>query len=295
MTLFNHSDSLQLQAFHQLVSEQVKSALIEDIGSGDITAQLVPANQLVSASIIARQSAVICGIDWVNACFKQVDADIQISWLVNEGETVNANQVLCKLQGLARSLLTAERCALNFLQTLSATATETRKYVDAIVGTQAKILDTRKTIPNLRIAQKYAVKVGGGYNQRLALYDGILIKENHITAAGSITEVMCQALALNTGKNIQIEVENLTQLKEALSAGASNILLDNFSIKLLSEAVCINQLHSKKAVLEASGGITLSNVRKIALTGVDRISIGAITKNIEAIDLSMRIIERYSI
>jgi nicotinate-nucleotide pyrophosphorylase (carboxylating) len=210
---------------------------------------------------------------------------------VHEGDRVQPNQVLCKISGSARSLLSTERCALNFLQTLSATATETRKYVDAIAGTTAQILDTRKTIPHLRLAQKYAVTVGGGHNQRLALYDGILIKENHIAAAGSISNVMQKALLLNSGKSIQIEVESLEQLKQALAANANNILLDNFSNELLREAVAINTLSGKKAVLEASGGITLDNVRAVALSGVDRISIGSLTKNIQAIDLSMRVNE----
>lgn len=272
-----------------LIQAQVQTALEEDIGTGDLTALLVPATQIANATIIARETAIICGIDWVNACFNQVDANVSINWLVAEGEHVHANQTLCVIKGLARSLLTAERCALNFLQTLSATATETRRYVDAIAGTHAQILDTRKTIPNFRLAQKYAVTVGGGHNQRLALYDGILIKENHITTAGSIRAVMMAALALNTGKTIQIEVENLDELKQALNAGASSILLDNFSTDQLSQAVAINLASSKKAVLEASGGINLKNVHEIALTGVDRISIGSLTKNIYAVDLSMRI------
>jgi nicotinate-nucleotide pyrophosphorylase (carboxylating) len=275
--------------FNTIVQAQVKNALDEDIGGGDLTAMLVPATQTATAKVIVREHAVICGIDWFNACFKQIDTYVQIDWLVTEGEYVQPNQTLCKITGLARSLLTAERCALNFLQTLSATATESAKYVDAITGTSAQILDTRKTIPNLRLAQKYAVTIGGGHNQRLALYDGILIKENHIAAAGSISKVMQQAFALNCGKSIQIEVENLEQLQEALDAGASSILLDNFNIALLCEAVRINNTVANKAVLEASGGITLSNVREIAQTGVDRISIGAITKDIKAIDLSMQI------
>ncbi|OIR04628.1 nicotinate-nucleotide pyrophosphorylase [mine drainage metagenome] len=291
MSLFNNHYPSRSNAFDQLVANQVQDALAEDIGSGDLTAQLVPASQLVNASIVVRETAIICGIGWVNACFKQVDQNVNINWLITEGERVQANQTLCKITGLARSLLTAERCALNFLQTLSATATETRKYVDAIAGTQSQILDTRKTIPHLRLAQKYAVTVGGGHNQRLALYDGILIKENHIAAAGSITAVIQQAFALNAGKSIQIEVENLTQLHEALTAGAANILLDNFDTALLQEAVKINQASIKPAVLEASGGITLKNVREIALTGVDRISIGSLTKNVQAIDFSMRIDE----
>jgi nicotinate-nucleotide pyrophosphorylase (carboxylating) len=278
MTLFNQHFPKNSTAFHQLVLNQVKAALEEDIGSGDLTASLLPASQQVSATIIVRETAIICGIPWVQSCFKQIDENVQINWRVIEGERVQANQVLCKITGLAHALLTAERCALNFLQTLSATATETRKYVDEIAGTQSQILDTRKTIPNLRLAQKYAVTIGGGHNQRLALYDGILIKENHIAAAGSIGEVMTLALALNSGKNIQIEVENMPQLKEAIEAGASSILLDNFNIQQLAEAVRFNQQSGKHAVLE------------IALTGVDRISIGAITKNIQAIDLSMRIV-----
>lgn len=270
------------------IKQQVQSAIAEDVGSGDLTAQLVPPNQMAKASIIARESAVICGIDWVNACFAEIDANVKIDWLVAEGAEINAEQVLCEISGLARSILTAERCALNFLQTLSATATQTQRYVKAIAGTKSQILDTRKTIPNLRWAQKYAVTVGGGKNQRLALYDGILIKENHIAAAGSIANILNQALALGSNKSIQIEVENLSQLAQALHAGASSILLDNFNLDQLRAAVKLNQESCGQAILEASGGINLANVREIALTGVDRISIGAITKNLEAVDLSMR-------
>lgn len=291
MKLFNKNfDSSE---FNQLISHQVQAALDEDIGNGDLTSQLLPATQPVHATILVREPAIICGIPWVNACFKKIDANVAIIWHVIEGERVPANKILCEINGLARSLLTGERCALNFLQTLSATATETSKYVDAIAGTQAQILDTRKTIPHLRLAQKYAVTVGGGHNQRLALYDGILIKENHIAAAGSISAVMKKAFALSaelrTNTSIQIEVENLNQLQEALDASATSILLDNFSLALLSEAVQLNQKSGKPAILEASGGITLSNVRTVALTGVDRISIGAITKNVQAIDFSMRL------
>jgi nicotinate-nucleotide pyrophosphorylase (carboxylating) len=277
MTLFNHHQSpnslIESETFQQLVAKQVRTALEEDIGSGDLTALLIPASQQAIAIITVREEAVICGIAWVEACFKQIDPESEIHWFVQEGERVQANQVVCEINGLARALLTAERCALNFLQTLSATATQTRQYVDAITGTQAKILDTRKTIPHLRHAQKYAVTVGGGQNQRIALYDGILIKENHIAAAGSIAAVMEQAFALNAGKSIQIEVETLSQLEEALSAGANNILLDNFNIDALIQAVALNSLHSSPAILEASGGIHLQNVREIAQTGVDRISI----------------------
>lgn len=289
MTLFNNYYPIGSNAFYTLVQHQVQAALEEDVGTGDLTALLVPAEQKVNATIVVREAAIICGIDWVNACFKSVNPEVNLHWLVNEGDRVQANQVICEISGSARSLLTAERCALNFLQTLSATATETRRYVDAIAGTSAQILDTRKTIPNLRLAQKYAVTVGGGHNQRLALYDGILIKENHIATAGSIQSVLQQATALNSGKSIQIEVENIDELKQALEAGATNILLDNFSIDLLLEAVKINNNHAKQAILEASGGITLKNVREISLTGVDRISIGSLTKNIQAVDLSMRI------
>jgi len=276
------------------VDEQVHAALLEDIGAGDLTASLVPADELVRASILVREAAVICGIDWVNACFKQVDASIHIDWQVKEGDHVNANQTLCMIGGQARSLLTAERCALNFLQTLSGTATTTNRYVKAIAGTQAKVLDTRKTIPQLRLAQKYAVNIGGGANQRLALYDGILIKENHIAAAGSIANALANAFTLAAELaypiTIQIEVENLTQLQEALAANATSVLLDNFDPNTLIEAVKLNQNMPTPALLEASGGISLANIREIALTGVDRISIGAMTKHLQSIDFSMRFI-----
>jgi len=288
MTQINQQHPNESTDFKAMVQTQVKNALDEDVGSGDLTAHLIPSAQTASAKVIVREPAVICGIAWFNECFKQIDANVTINWLVTEGEQVQPNQTLCTIQGLARSLLTAERCALNFLQTLSSTASAARKYVDAIAGTSAQILDTRKTIPNLRLAQKYAVTIGGGHNQRLALYDGILIKENHIAAAGSISSVMQQAFALNSGKSIQIEVENLGQLQEALDAGATSILLDNFDTDLLLKAVAINSMAKHRAALEASGGITLGNVREIAQTGVDRISIGAITKDIRAIDLSMR-------
>ena len=291
MTLFNQHYPPGSDAFGSLVHTQVQAALDEDIGSGDLTAMLVPESQTVQASIIAREPAIFCGKDWATACFKLVNHHVEITWLVNDGDRVNPDEIICKILGPARALLSAERCALNFLQTLSSTATETRKYVDTIAGTNAQILDTRKTIPFLRLAQKYAVTIGGGHTQRLALYDGILIKENHITAAGGIKQVMQQAFALNANKSIQIEVENLEQLAQALEANAENILLDNFTNQLLREAVKLNQQSSKKAILEASGNITLSNVREVALTGVDRISIGALTKNIKAIDLSMRIMD----
>ena len=274
------------QAFTDLVNQSVALALAEDVGDGDLTASLIPANQQANATIISREDAVICGIDWVDACFKSIDKNAQIKWHINEGDTVIANQLLCEISGNARALLTAERCALNFLQTLSAVATQTRQYVDAIVGTKAHILDTRKTLPGLRLAQKYAVTVGGGLNQRLALYDGILIKENHIAAAGGIKAALQAASVLACGASIQIEVENLAELQQALDAGATSILLDNFNLNDMREAVKIN---ANKAFLEASGNVNLDTVRNIAETGVDRISIGSLTKNIRAIDLSMRI------
>ena len=274
------------KAFVNLVSQSVFTAMLEDIGNGDLTALLIPEINHAEATIISREDAVICGIDWVEACFHHVNKDIKIKWLVNEGEKVSANQLLCKISGNARAILTAERCALNFLQTLSAVATHTRLYVLAAAGTKVEILDTRKTVPGLRLAQKYAVTVGGGSNQRLALYDGILIKENHIAVAGGIAAALEQAKSLNKNTNIQIEVENFDELNQALTAGATSILLDNFSISDMREAVIINQGRAK---LEASGNVNLSSVRAIALTGVDRISIGALTKNIRAIDLSLRI------
>ena len=269
-----------------IISQQVSLALSEDMGNGDLTAALIPAGTQASATIISREAAVICGCAWFAQCFAQLDADIQLEWLVKDGDQVTPNQPLVHIQGDARAMLSAERPALNFLQTLSAVATHTRRYVDAIAGLPAQILDTRKTLPGLRLAQKYAVLTGGGANQRLALYDGILIKENHIAAAGSIAAVLAAAFALKQTNNIQIEVENLDELQQALSAGATSILLDNFTLEDLREAVVINQ---KRALLEASGNVDLTTVRAIADTGVDRISIGALTKNIQAVDLSMRI------
>ena len=273
-------------AFNDLVSANVALALAEDIGTGDLTAALIPAAQQAQATIVSRENAIICGIDWVNACFKSCDENINIIWRVNEGEKIASNQVLCDISGNARAILTAERCALNFLQTLSAVATQTREYVEAIANTKAQILDTRKTLPGLRLAQKYAVTVGGGANQRLALYDGILIKENHIAAAGSIHAALSHALQLNKNVSIQIEVENLDELQQALNAGAASILLDNFSLADMQQAVSIT---NQRALLEASGNVSMHTVLNIAQTGVDRISIGSLTKNIRAIDLSLRI------
>ena len=298
-TLFTSECPHNSAAFKALVLDNVKIALNEDTGtsftkdsiSGDLTAQLIPAAQTAIATIITRENAVICGIPWATQVFMQLDSQIQIHWYVAEGDIVKPDQLLCEIKGNARALLTAERTALNFLQLLSAVATETRKYVDIIQHTDAQILDTRKTLPGLRLAQKYAVTVGGGHNQRLALYDGILIKENHIAAAGGINAALQAALNLtnnNLKKNIsiQIEVETLAQLSEALTAGAKSVLLDNFDLVTLAEAVKLNQC---RALLEASGGVDLNTVKAIAETGINRISIGSMTKNIRAIDLSMRI------
>lgn len=266
------------------IHRTVRLALEEDIGAGDLTAQLVPAGQQATAQVISRESAILCGCDWFDACFKEVDPDTTIAWHTAEGARVAPEQLLCTITGEARSLLTAERCALNFLQTLSGVATATRSYVDAIAGTKSAILDTRKTLPGLRLAQKYAVRIGGGQNQRIGLYDGILIKENHIAAAGGILPAL-EAAAKQGNVHIQIEVESLQELQTALEAGAKLILLDNFTPGQMRDAVTLN---AGRALLEASGNITLDNVRTVAETGVHRISIGSLTKNVKAIDLSMR-------
>lgn len=274
------------QNLAQTIQDNVRNALAEDIGTGDLTANLIPAEAKSRATIITRQVSVLCGSPWFEACFLTLDKNCKIKWLVKEGELAQADQVLCEIEGNARAMLSAERPALNFLQTLSATATLTRRYATAVAGTRAKIMDTRKTVPSLRLAQKYAVRVGGGHNQRIGLFDGVLIKENHIAAAGGIAAVMKQALAITpTATSIQIEVENFDELKQALDAGAKLILLDNFSITDTRLAV---EMAAGRAELEASGGISLDNVRSVAKTGVDRISIGALTKDIIAIDLSMR-------
>jgi nicotinate-nucleotide pyrophosphorylase (carboxylating) len=272
----------------QHIKNNVRNSLDEDINSGDLTAQLLPATLGAHAQVITRQTGVLCGTAWFNECFLALDPDCKISWQSKDGDSITPGQKLCEIKGLARALLTAERSALNLLQTLSGTATTTRRYVDLVAGINVKIMDTRKTLPGLREAQKYAVRMGGGHNQRTGLYDGILIKENHIAAAGSIAAVLAAAFKLAPkGVTVQIEVENLMQLDEALAAGAKLILLDNFDLDALSAAV----LHTAgRAELEASGGITLNSLREVAETGVDRISIGALTKDIEALDLSMRII-----
>ena len=274
---------------HELAAHifaNVTSALDEDLRGGDLTVQLIPLHTEAHATVITRQDAVLCGTAWFDACFKAMDKDCIIHWLAQDGDVVTAKQTLCEIRGDARAMLTAERCALNFLQTLSATATQTRRYVEAVRGTHARILDTRKSLPGLRIAQKYAVKMGGGHNQRIGLFDGVLIKENHILAAGGIRSALEQAFHLvPEGISVQIEVENLEQLREALDTGAKLILLDNFDLDSMRVAV---KFTAERAELEASGGITLDKVRAIAETGVERISIGGLTKDIQAVDLSMR-------
>lgn len=263
------------------------AALLEDVGTGDLTGLLVPDGGRVTARVIVREDAVLCGAPWFEGVMNCLQAGIEIDWQYAEGDLMTADSVVCTLTGPARALLTAERSALNFLQLLSSVATATRKYVDVIAGTRAAILDTRKTLPGLRLAQKYAVRVGGGQNQRLALYDGILIKENHIAAAGGVTNAVLAAKKLDAGVTIQVEVENLAELHEALDAGAVSVLLDNFSTDMMREAVVIN---AGRALLEASGGINFDTVRAIAETGVDRISIGSLTKDIRATDYSLRIV-----
>lgn len=271
----------------EFIAAQAKLALLEDLGQQDLTADLIPINTLANASIITREKATLCGQAWLEQVFKQLEPTITIDWLFNDGEQMKANDVICTLHGSARTLLTGERTAMNFIQTLSATATLARQYADQVTDLAVQILDTRKTIPGLRTAQKYAVRCGGGYNHRMGLYDGILIKENHINAAGSIAAAVEQARHLHHGIAIEVEVENFDELEQALMAQTDIILLDNFDIAALTKAVALNHGRAK---LEASGGITLANVRAIAETGVDRISIGAITKDIRAIDLSMRFV-----
>ena len=266
----------------------VAAALAEDVGAGDLTASLIDENAVVGATIIARESLVLCGEAWVNEVFRQIDETIIIDWYIGDGGRAENEDIICKLVGPARALLTGERTALNFLQTLSSTATSTATFVEAIAGTQAKVLDTRKTVPGLRLAQKYAVTCGGGANHRVGLFDAILIKENHIKSAGGITASLQRAADLGADVLIEIEVENHGELLEALDAGAQRVLLDNFSTDDLRRAVATNAGYGLVgAELEASGNITLETIRDVAETGVDYISTGAITKNIQAADLSM--------
>lgn len=276
----------------EAISQQVRQALNEDIGTGDLTAALIQSGQHLRAEIIAKDAFVVCGQPWFDESFRQLSPTVTIDWQVEEGQQVSNNQQLCVLTGEARALLTAERTALNFLQMLSAVATRTQQFVAATKDTNVQIVDTRKTLPGLRLAQKYAVRCGGGTNHRTGLYDGILIKENHIIAAGSIAAALQQATAIAPpGVFVQIEVETQDELAQALAAGARMVLLDNFDLTALRAAVAYNQqLSAAPAVLEASGNVTLATVRAIAETGVDRISIGSLTKDIQAADLSMRFI-----
>ena len=268
------------------IDRNVAAALVEDIGGGDLTALLMPGGRQSTGTVISREEAVLAGQAWFDACFQQLDPTADIEWMANDGERIAPGQTICEIRADTRALLTAERAALNFLQLLSGTATTTRRHVDAIAGTGARIVDTRKTLPGLRLAQKYAVRCGGGTNHRLGLYDGILIKENHIIAAGGIPQALDQARHLASGNAfIQVEVETLEQLAEALDCGATMILLDNMDLDQMREAVGIN---AGRAELEASGGVRLETVRAIAEAGVNRISIGGLTKDVRAIDLSLR-------
>lgn len=275
------------QAVAQLAWADVARALAEDVGSGDLTAALIDPARQAHARVLARESAVICGAAWVEAAFKQLDPRAELVWHVKDGERCKVNQVVFEVQAQGRALLSAERTALNFLQLLSAVSTKTAAYVAIVSGTRAKIVDTRKTLPGLRLAQKYAVRTGGGTNHRIGLYDAVLIKENHIAAAGGIPQVLRQAARLAAGADfVEIEVETLDQLAQALEAGARMVLLDNMDVATLHQAVRINQ---GRAILEISGGVTLDGLRALAETGVDRISIGTLTKDVRATDFSMRL------
>ena len=272
----------------ETIQRNVRDALAEDIGSGDLTASLIDADAVVGAKIVARQSLVLAGHPWATEVFRQLDDGIQLDWYIEDGQHADADDVICKLVGPARALLSGERTALNFLQTLSSTATTTAAWVEAVAGTGVRLLDTRKTLPGLRQAQKYAVRCGGGENHRVGLFDAILIKENHVRSAGGVTAALERARGLCDDVLIEIEVESPEELKEALDAGAARILLDNFSVAELADAVAFNAGYGyARAELEASGNITLDNAREIALTGVDFISTGALTKNVSAVDLSM--------
>ena len=278
----------QDDALQSAFESNLLAALLEDVGSGDLTAQLVPADTRVRARVIVREDAVLCGAPWFEGVMLALDNSIELDWQYGEGDAMKAGSVVCTIEAPPRTLLTAERSALNFLQLMSGVATHTRKYVELVAGTKAAILDTRKTVPGLRQAQKYAVRVGGGQNQRMALFDGILIKENHIAAAGGVAKALQAAQALNAGVSIQIEVETLAQLTEAIEAGATSVLLDNFELDAMRAAV---ELTAGRAVLEASGGVNMDSVRAIAETGVDRISIGSLTKDVKATDYSLRIVD----
>lgn len=281
-----HKSKINKKNLTEVIQKNIANALQEDIGNIDLSSELIEEKSFAKAYVKSKDSAVIAGIPWFNATFLMLDPKIKIKWFIKEGAIVKKNQRLCEIYGKTKPILSGERVALNFLQTLSATSTITHQYVQVIKNTHAKIFDTRKTIPGLRIAQKYAVTIGGGNNQRMGLFDQILIKENHIKSSKKMDDLLSLSLKYAKNKDIQIEVENLNQFEKAIEIGFKNILLDNFSIKNLKKAVLLNK---KRAVLEASGNITLKNVKKIALTGVNRISLGSLTKNIKAIDLSMKI------
>ncbi|MEO1248163.1 MAG: carboxylating nicotinate-nucleotide diphosphorylase [Pseudomonadota bacterium] len=278
----NHAETLA-----DAVGRNVRDALAEDLGSGDLTAALVAADAVAGAQILAREACVVAGQPWVDEVFRQLDESIVVDWYIHDGESADSGDVVCKLVGPAAALLSGERTALNFLQTLSATATTTARYVDAVAATNATLLDTRKTLPGLRTAQKYAVTLGGAENHRHGLFDAILIKENHIKSAGSLSAALSAAMAAHDDVLVEIEVESLAEFREALDVGARRVLLDNFSLADLAEAVSINKACGQAAELEASGNVSLETIRPIADTGVDYISTGALTKNISAIDLSM--------
>ena len=278
--------NILLEQLRAEIEANVRTALVEDVGSGDITAQLIPADQAASARVITREAAVISGVAWVNEVFRQVDSSVQVRWLVADGERVSANAVLFELEGKARSLLTGERAALNFLQTLSAVATRCQYFADKVADTAVKLLDTRKTLPGLRLAQKYAVTCGGCHNHRLGLYDAFLIKENHITACGGVAATVQAAHRIAPGKPVEVEVESLDELRQALAAGADIIMLDELSLDDMRTAVKIN---AGQAKLEASGGVNEQTIRGIAEAGVDYISLGTLTKDVKAVDLSMRL------
>ncbi len=276
----------------EALARNVRDALMEDIGRGDWTARLVPAGRVVQAHVLAKQEAVICGQAWFDASLHTLDPGAQLDWALADGQAAEPGQTVCRIRADGRAVLSAERPALNFLQLLSAVATVTRRYVEAIAGLSPNprgcvVLDTRKTLPGLRQAQKYAVRVGGGQNQRLALWDGILIKENHIAAAGGIAQALRAAQVLQAGVSLQIEVENLDELQQALAAGATSVMLDDFSLDDMQRAFALN---AGRAVLEVSGGVDLDSIRRIAATGVDRISVGKLTKDVSAVDLSLRVL-----
>lgn len=274
-----------LQVPQSIIEENVFNALKEDVGDGDITAELIPHDNISLATVISREDCVFCGLDWFEETFRQVDDEILIDWFVDDGDSIAADQIICTISGSSQNIVTAERTALNFVQTLSATATLSAQYAKQVADTKTKVLDTRKTIPGLRMAQKYAVSCGGCENHRLGLFDAFLIKENHINACDGIKNAISEARFCNPDLNVEVEVENMDELQQAIDAGADRVLLDNFDIKTLKQAV---KVCKGKIICEASGNITIDNISKVAKTGVDYISTGALTKDIKAVDLSMR-------